>query len=58
MRRWERCGLVLPPDLLRDLPALPPGYRYLQAGDKVMLVKLATNAILDVITVAAIDLLD
>lgn len=51
-------GRDLPPDLLRQLPALPQGYRYLQAGDKVMLVKAATNAILDVLTVAAIDLID
>lgn len=51
-------GRDLPPGLLRDLPALPAGYRYLQAGDKVMLVKVATNAILDILTVAAIDLLD
>lgn len=51
-------GRDLPSDLLQQLPRLPGGYRYLQAGDKVMLVKVATSAILDVLTIAAIDLLD
>lgn len=45
----------LPPDLLRDLPPLHADYRYVIANDKVMLVRRATNLILDVLTVAAID---
>lgn len=48
----------LPPDLLTRLPRLDPAYRYIIADDKVLLVRAATNVILDVLTVAAIDLLD
>jgi hypothetical protein len=48
----------LPSDLLSRLPRLDPAYRYVVVDDKVMLVRHATNAILDVLTVAAVDLLD
>jgi hypothetical protein len=48
-------GRDLPPDLIRDLPRLHADYRYVIANDKVMLVRRATNLILDVLTVAAID---
>jgi hypothetical protein len=51
-------GRNLPPELLRQLPPLHGGHRYVVADDKVMLVQSATNVILDVLTVAAIDLLD
>lgn len=47
----------LPPDLLSRLPRLDPAYRYVIADDKVMLVRRATNVILDILTVAAVDLL-
>ncbi len=48
----------LPPDLLSQLPPLDPAYRYIVADDKVMLVRRATNVIMDILTVAAVDLLD
>ncbi|WP_374371132.1 hypothetical protein [Dongia sp.] len=51
-------GRDLPPELLRQLPPLHAGYRYVVADDKVMLVQSATNVILDALTVAAIDLVD
>ncbi|WP_374655541.1 hypothetical protein [Dongia sp.] len=51
-------GRDLPPDLLARLPQLDPAYRYVIADDKVMLVRRATNVILDILTVAAVDLLD
>lgn len=51
-------GRDLPPDLLSRLPRLDPAYRYIVADDKVMLVRRATNVILDILTVAAVDLLD
>ncbi|WP_374384159.1 hypothetical protein [Dongia sp.] len=51
-------GRDLPPDLLSRLPALDPAYRYVIADNKVMLVRRATNLILDVLTVAAVDLIN
>ena len=48
----------LPSDLLSQLPPLSSDYRYAVVDNKVMLVQRATNVILDVLTVAAIDLLD
>lgn len=51
-------GRDLPPDLLDRLPRLHPDYRYVIADDKVMLVRRATNVILDILTVAAIDVLN
>jgi hypothetical protein len=51
-------GRDLPPDLLSRLPRLDPAYRYMVADDKVMLVRRATNTIMDILTVAAVDLLN
>jgi hypothetical protein len=48
----------LPRDLLVELPPLQPGYKYVIVDDRVMLIKAASNIILDVLTVAALDLLD
>lgn len=48
----------LPDELLVELPPLQPGYRYVIVDDRVMLIKAASNLILDVLTVAALDLLD
>ncbi len=48
----------LPHDLIVELPPLQAGYRYVIADDRVMLIKAASNLILDVLTVAALDLLD
>jgi hypothetical protein len=48
----------LPHDLVTELPPLQPGYRYVIVDDRVMLIKAASNIILDVLTVAALDLLD
>jgi hypothetical protein len=51
-------GRDLPPDLLDRLPRLDSAYRYMIADNKVMLVKRATNTILDLLTVAAVDLVN
>jgi hypothetical protein len=48
----------LPHDLLVELPPLQPGYKYVIVDDRVMLIRAASNLILDVLTVAALDLLD
>ena len=48
----------LPPDLLARLPRLNPAYRYTIVDNKVMLIQAATNIILDLLTVAAVDLID
>ena len=48
----------LPDDLIVELPPLQHGYRYVIVDDRVMLIKAASNLILDVLTVAALDLLD
>lgn len=48
----------LPHDLIVELPPLQSGYRYVIVDDRVMLIKAASNLILDVLTVAALDLLD
>ena len=48
----------LPQDLIVELPPLQPGYKYVIVDDRVMLIKAASNLILDVLTVAALDLLD
>lgn len=47
----------LPPDLIAELPPLPSGYRYRIVDDRVLLIKAASNLILDVLTVAALDAL-
>jgi hypothetical protein len=48
----------LPRDLIVQLPPLRPGYRYVIADDRVMLIQAASNLILDVLTVAALEILD
>jgi hypothetical protein len=48
----------LPRDLIVELPPLQAGYKYVIVDDRVMLIKAASNLILDVLTVAALDLLD
>jgi hypothetical protein len=48
----------LPPDLIVQLPAIDPAYRYVIVDDRVILIQRATNLILDVLTVAALDLLN
>ena len=47
----------LPYDLRNELP-YRSGYDYYIADDKVMLVQIGTNLILDVLTVAAIEAID
>ena len=54
-------GLVyqpLPYDLVVQLPPLQPGYRYVVADNRVMLIQAASNFILDVLEVAALEALD
>lgn len=48
-------AMPLPYDLVVQLPPPYPGTRLLIADDRVLLVQIATNAILDVLTVAAIE---
>lgn len=48
----------LPHDLIVELPPLQPGHKYVIVDDRVMLIQAASNIILDVLTVAALDLLD
>jgi len=48
-------AMPLPYDLVMHLPPRPPGQRLLIVDDKVLLVQAATNLILDVLTVAAVD---
>lgn len=43
----------LPPDLLQQLPPLQAGYRYVIIDDRVMLIRAATNLIMDALQVAA-----
>jgi hypothetical protein len=45
----------LPDDLSMQLPPRPSSQRLVIVDDKVLLVQAATNVILDVLTVAAID---
>lgn len=47
----------LPPDLIVQLPPLPTGYGYRIVDNRVLLIQAASNLILDVLTVAAFDLL-
>jgi hypothetical protein len=47
----------LPPDLIVQLPPPQPGYRYTIVDDKVLLVQAASNLILDVLEVAALEIL-
>ena len=48
----------LPNDLIVQLPPLQPTYRYVIVDNKVMLIQAASNLILDVLEVAAIELLN
>lgn len=48
----------LPDDLLAELPRLDPAYRYLIVDNRVLLIKRATNLILDVLEVAAVEILN
>jgi hypothetical protein len=41
----------LPPDLIVQLQPLPPDHRYVIADNRVMLIRAATNVILDVLEV-------
>ena len=52
----EKRGL--PNDLLAELPQLQPQYRYVIIDNKVMLIQAASNLILDVLEVAAIEIFD
>jgi hypothetical protein len=49
---------ALPYDLRTQLPVLPTGYDYVMADNRVMLIQSATNLIMDVMQVAAIEALD
>jgi hypothetical protein len=44
----------LPPDLIVQLPPLAPDYRYVIADDRVLLIRVATNVILDLLEVPAL----
>jgi hypothetical protein len=44
----------LPPDLIVQLPPIAPDYRYVIADNRVMLIRAATNVILDVLEVPGI----
>lgn len=48
----------LPHDLIVQLPPLQPGYHYRIVDDRVLLIQAASNLILDVMTVAALEILD
>jgi hypothetical protein len=48
----------LPDGLRNQLPGLPPGYRYGLVDNKVLLIQAATNTILDVLEVAAAEILN
>ncbi|HTI44854.1 MAG TPA: hypothetical protein VL462_00650 [Candidatus Nitrosotalea sp.] len=42
---------ALPPDLLVQLPPVSPGYRYVILDDRVILIRAATNVIMDLLQV-------
>jgi hypothetical protein len=44
----------LPPDLIVQLPAVAPQYRYVIADDRVMLIQAATNVIMDILQVPSL----
>jgi hypothetical protein len=48
----------LPQDLMVQLPRLDPRYGYVIVDNRVMLIQRASNLILDVLVVAAIELLN
>jgi len=43
----------LPPDLIVQLPPVQPGYRYMILDDRVMLIRAATDIIMDILQVPA-----
>jgi hypothetical protein len=47
----------LPHDLIVQMPPLQPGYIYRIVDNRVLLIRAASNLILDVLTVAALDVL-
>ena len=47
----------LPNDLIMQLPPLQPAYRYVIVDNRVMLIQAASNLILDVLEVAALEIL-
>ncbi|MGH6894798.1 MAG: hypothetical protein ACREEP_21345 [Dongiaceae bacterium] len=49
---------ALPANLLVQLPPLQPAYRYVIVDNKVLLIQAASNLILDVLEVAALELLN
>lgn len=48
----------LPHDLIVQMPPLQPGYIYRIVDDRVLLIRAASNLILDALTVAALDVLN
>ncbi len=48
----------LPHDLVVQLPPLQPGHQYRIVDNRVLLIQAASNLILDVLTVAALEALD
>lgn len=48
----------LPHDLVVQLPPLQPGHQYRIVDNRVLLIQAASNLILDVMTVAALEILD
>ena len=48
----------LPQDLIVQLPPLQPAYQYRIVDNRVLLIQAASNLILDVLEVAAIEILD
>jgi hypothetical protein len=48
----------LPHDLIVQLPPVQPGYHYRIVDNRVLLIQAASNLILDVMTVAALEILD
>jgi len=48
----------LPNDLIVQLPPLQPGYHYRIVDNRVLLIQAASNLILDVLQVAAIEILN
>jgi hypothetical protein len=48
----------LPHDLIGQLPRLQPQYRYVITDNRVLLIQAASNVILDVLEVAALEIFD
>lgn len=49
---------ALPQDLIVQLPPLQPAYQYRIVDNRVLLIQAASNLILDVLEVAAVEILD